>query len=675
MIHIGIDTGGTFTDLVAIDAERQRGYTAKVPSNPADPLSAILAAIHQAGIDPAEAASLILGTTVGTNALLERRGAKVVYLTTTGFEDVPFIQRGNRRHHYDLNWIKPRPFIERRYCLGVPERMDYRGRVETPLSPDNLKGLQKALERRVEGEEIDAIAVNLLFAYLNPEHELQLAKWLEQNFPGLPVSLSHQVAPVWREYERGLSTIADAYLRPLLETFIGSIDAGLREKGFRGRWALMKSNGGMRLAEDAAREPLQLLLSGLAGGVMGGKAFAGRKENLITLDIGGTSSDIAVITGGDQRYAMQYEVEFGLPLLLPTIEITTIGAGGGSIAWIDGGGFLRVGPRSAGAVPGPACYGRGGIEPTLTDANLVLGRLDPDYFLGGRVKLDRMFAEKAVGDLAERLGSTLQQAALAIVNIANDNMMNAIRLRTVEAGIDPSGYSLAAFGGAGGLQAAAIARLMNIKRVIIPPHPGLCSAFGALTADLRCDRVWTTGLQSDNVVAAELAGRVQSMTKEAEAEIRTQNYRGDIQTRLRLALRYQGQNYEHEIELPGAHIDEDVLKEAYAEFNRLHDAFYGYNLSGEVIEIVNLTVTALGKSGISIPDYAAAGTTPNQSSRPVCFTGEQVLDTPIVRRESLCPGSRLEGPAIVEESDSTTLIEPGDAINVAENGAMIIEIQ
>lgn len=675
MIHIGIDTGGTFTDLIGVDSENQRWYTAKVASTPANPLEAVLAAIEQSGIALEQTESIILGTTVGTNALLERKGAKVAYLTTAGFEDVPFIQRGNRRHHYDLGWAKPKPFLARRDCLGINERIDHRGKIETPLQLEKLTPLKETLNRGIEEQGLQAVAVNLLFSYLNPAHELALDDWLQEHFPGLSVSLSHRVAPVWREFERGLSTIADAYLKPLLSYFIAGVDKGLREKGFNGEWALMKSNGGMRLARFITEEPLQLTLSGLAGGVMGGKTYGmPSSDSLITLDIGGTSSDIAVITEGQQRYAMQYEIEFGLPLILPTIDVTTIGAGGGSIAWIDGGGFLRVGPQSAGAVPGPACYGCGGGDATLTDANLVLGRINPDYFLGGRITLNRELAERAVTNFALELDQSAEDTAMAIIDIANDNMMNAIRLRTIEVGIDPRNYCLTAFGGAGALQASAVARLLGITTVVVPPHPGLCSAFGTLTADHRADRVWTTGFNSRNLELELVQSQCHKLVQEVVDELQAQTQSEEITVAVKLALRYQGQNYEHQVSLQGSSINEPSLQQAYIEFNQLHDAFYGYNLSGEIIEIVNITVTGVTANTIHLPSFNHTNEEGKESTRPVFFSGQGFLDTKVISRYSLPVGTTLKGPVILEEVDSTTLLEPNDTLTTDPQGSLVIRL-
>ncbi|MBV9610196.1 MAG: hydantoinase/oxoprolinase family protein, partial [Acidobacteria bacterium] len=348
-VHVGIDTGGTFTDFVALDAACARWYHSKVPSTPNEPLKAILGSFDAAGVDPHCVERITLGTTVGTNALLERKGAKVAYITTAGFEDVPFIQRGNRKFHYDLHWIKPKPFINRRHSFGIPERLNYRGEPIQEIDFNALGELENQLKRMQDGAGLEAVAINLLFSYLNPAHEIRVETWLQQRFPGVPVSSSHRIAPVWREYGRGLTTIADAYLKPLLQAFLASIGEGLQSRGFSGSWSVLKSNGGTTLAAEAARDPVQLLLSGVAGGVMAGKRFGAEiASDLISLDMGGTSCDLAVITRGEQRYAAQFEVDFGLPIVVPTIDVSTIGAGGGSIAWVDRGGFLRVGPQSAG---------------------------------------------------------------------------------------------------------------------------------------------------------------------------------------------------------------------------------------------------------------------------------------------------------------------------------------
>jgi N-methylhydantoinase A len=675
-LRVGIDSGGTFTDLVALDTETGQWHTSKVSSTPKQPVTGVMNAIASSGLEIGQIGFLILGTTVGTNALIQHRGAKVAFLTTEGFEDVPFIQRGNRKFHYDLNWIKPRPFLERHQCIGIRERMDYRGRVVVALETSQLDGLQKTIRDLIESEGLEAIAVSLLFSYRNSAHEQVLGAWLADQFPKLSVSLSHQVAPVWREYERGLTTIADAYLKPLLNGFIQEMDAGLRERGFRGSWALMKSNGGTRLAHDAAQSPIQLLLSGLAGGVIGGRQFGiASTGDMITLDMGGTSCDIAVIKNGEQRYADKFDVEFGLSLTFPTVEVSTIGAGGGSIAWVDRGGFLRVGPQSAGAQPGPACYRRGGHDATVTDANLVLGRLDPNSLLAGEVKLDSERAGIALRVLADRLDLSLEETSLAILEIADENMANAVRLATVEIGIDPRGFSLVAFGGAGGLQASSIARKLGIQRVLIPPHPGLCSAFGTLIADLRSDQLLTASLRSDRVKASEINIHLEQLGAAALAELKSEKFIGKPRVISKLAMRYLGQNYEHEIEMPGTHMTDAILASALQRFEELHDRFYGYHLAGEVIEVVTIGVTAVGSSSVSLPPLAFSGRLADRvSTRLVYFQNCGFVDTRVIQRGSLAFGATLDGPAIIEESNSTTILLPDDRLTVLDSGVFSIDI-
>ncbi len=580
---------------------------------------------------------------------------------------MPFIGRGNRRSHYDLHWRKPQPFLERDRCLGVRERVDHTGQVVVPLDEEQLGAVIDELGRL----EVDAVAITFLFSYLRPDHEARAGELVRKRLPGVTVSLSHEVAPIWREFERSVTTIADAYLKPLLGSFVSSLEEGLAERGFRGRCSLLRSNGGTRIARDAASRPVELSLSGLAGGVMGGCAFAPDGADLITLDMGGTSCDIAVVSGGERRLAASYEVEFGLPLAIPAIEVSTIGAGGGSIAWVDGGGFLRVGPQSAGAVPGPAAYGRGGDRPTVTDANLVLGRIDPGFFLGGALPLDPTAAAASLAGLAAELGTSADDAALAVVRIANENMVNAIRTRTVEVGIDPRRYMLSAFGGAGPLHASAIARRLGIGQVLVPPHPGLCSAYGAATAPLRSDRVVTVNFRSGSVRATEVAAVVSSPADAAVAELRAEGFEGNPEVSASLGARYAGQNYEHAVALDGLVVTDEALAAAFARFEALHEAFYGYHLGGETIELVEVSVTAtaapVAVSAASCRDDASRSGGARSASTRACTTPSSSAAAP-------CPGATLAGPAVVEDEDATTLLEEGDTLTVLLDGTLTIDV-
>ena len=408
-LHAGIDTGGTFTDLVVLDDETGDLVVAKRPSTPAAPAQAIFDCFEAAGVDTSALASVTLGTTVGTNALLERRGARVLLLTTAGFEDVPAIGRIDKEDPYDLRRAKPEPFVARADCLGVRERIDPVGQVLTPLEDAELERVSGLVAPLIAGAEGDvALAVSLLFAFANPAHERRLAALLEERFPDTPVSVSHRAAPVWREHERTTTTVVDAYLTPVARRLAVELEAGLARRDYSGPLSIMKSNGGRMLAAAAGTQAVQMVLSGLAGGIVAGRHFglAAGVRDVVTFDMGGTSADIGLVRDGEIQYVPGFELEFGLPVATPAIDVVTLGAGGGSVAWVDDGGLLHVGPRSAGAVPGPACYGQGGEDATLTDANLVLGRIDAGSLLGGRLRLDRERAHDALARIGARGGWT-----------------------------------------------------------------------------------------------------------------------------------------------------------------------------------------------------------------------------------------------------------------------------
>ena len=707
---VGIDTGGTFTDLVAIGADGSV-RVAKAPSSPEAPLGALLSVLDKAAVPGAAIERIVHGTTVATNAVLQRRGAEVLYLTTAGFEDIPFIQRINRKSEYDLHWLKPRPLVRRRNCLPVAERVDARGEVVMPLETAAMERLATQVAERAA----EAIAVCLLFSYLNPVHELQLGAFLERRFPGIPVSLSHRVAPLWREYERSSTTLADAYLKPLLSAYCPSIGTALRERSVNAPCSLLKSDGGTTGLAQAPERPVELLLSGLAGGVIGGAHFAREAgfAQAITLDMGGTSCDVGLLLKGEPQFTTDYEIEWGLPVALPVIEVRTLGAGGGSIARIDKGGMLAVGPESAGARPGPGCYGAGGDAATVTDANLVLGRLNPDFFLGGELRLHPERAAAVIDPLARALELGREAAAQAIVDLADENMTNAIRLLTIERGIDPRDFVLVAFGGAGPLHAAAIAAKLGIRRVVVPPHPGLCSAFGAALARLRVERVRTLGLRHSEVDEAELAARFRTLLEEGRREIEAEGLRGAARERLGLSMRYAQQNYEQDVEYRFA----DGLPAAVARFHRRHEEFFGYQFPDQPVELVHLKASLAETAAEPAPALAVpasvAGTHPEPLPAPATLAAgaagapaaspPPALTTPAAdvagalpapaaaiaagvqaepqlsagvgyRRDRLPAGTELRGPAVVEELDSTTFVPDGVQLAVDRRGNLILTL-
>jgi N-methylhydantoinase A len=670
MIRVGIDTGGTFTDLVAHDDETGAVALAKVPSTPERPVGAVTAALDAAGLDPSAVAHVVVGTTIGINAVLTRTGARVLYLTTKGFEDIPFIQRISRKYHYDYRWRKPVPLVSRRDCIGVEERVDEAGNVLVPLDAEQLAEAIKGLH--VDGNRV-AIAVCYLFSYLEPAHELATREALDGH-GGPAVSLSHEVAPIWREYERGSTVIVDAYLKPLFEDYVAGLEEALSARAIAAPCSLLKSNGGHALGEEARRRPAHLMLSGIAGGAIGGAWFArsAGAEQAIMLDMGGTSCDVCLIVGGEPLYSSDYEIEYGFPVSVPGVATKTIGAGGGSIGWVDPGGFLQVGPQSAGADPGPACYGQGGEEATLTDANLVLGRLNAEFFLGGRLHLRPERAEGALDALGAELGRDPFAVASSMVRIANENMANAIRIVTVEQGIDPRDFALVAMGGAGPTHAAEIADAIGMRRVLVPPSPGLASAFGALAAPLRVDAVRSVHLLDTRVTAAELGGLYANLEGRAALDFAAQSGGRSAGVLRRVAaLRYQGQNYEQEVAVPAGELTPEALAAVFEDFARLYEGFYGYRLDGIPIELVRLQVVALGDPppvGVGAGESRSDG--PAEAERSVWFPEAGFVSAAIRRRESLSPGDELAGPLVVEEMDSTIAVPPGWRLGVLADGVL-----
>ncbi len=678
-VRIGIDTGGTFTDLIAFDTADGTVSSRKVASTPAEPLRAFLGSIEASGVAPADIAFLVHGTTVATNTMIQRAGARVGFICTAGHEDIPYIQRVNRQFLYDLTWNKPRPLlVSRRDCFGVAERITADGEVLTPLTAEAVDDL---CERLAANGELEALAVCLLFSYLKTDHERALADVLRERFPDLPLSVSHEVAPIWREYERSSTVIADAYVKPLMQGYVASLAGGLAAADIDVIWAMMKSNGGLMNADAAADHPIHLAMSGPAGGAVASRHVAGLLglENVVTIDVGGTSADVALILDGDVGYTTSYEVEWGIPAAIPLMDIHTVGAGGGSIAWVNAGGFLQVGPQSAGADPGPICYGAGGTEVTLTDANLVLGHLDPDYFCGGTMRLDGDLARRGVADMAAGLDMSSLELAHAVVEIADENMANAIRMVSIDRGHDPRHFALLAFGGAGPLHGAAVARKLHIPTLVVPPFPGSFSALGLLLGDLRVDKLWTQSFRSDRVGPAEVAERFATIARAATEELRAQGFEGGCELRYAINMRYLGQNYETEVEVPPIDaLDADgaaaQLELAYQAFHDRHRAMYEYVIADAVIEMVSFRVSAIG----AIPHPRLARVRPEsghaETTRQVHFGGEGLVDCRVLHRRAMPIDTVLEGPLIVSEEGSTTLVEPGMQLRRTPEDVLIVEV-
>ena len=673
MYRVGIDTGGTFTDFVSIDEESGELRITKTSSTPENPIEGVVNSIDRSTIGDAaaEISQLIHGTTVTTNALIERDGAEIGYITTAGFTDVPFIQRINRKGHYDLTWDKPEPLVARRNCYGVTERVDYSGTEVEPLDEARLRSVVQELM----ADGIDTYAVMFLFSYVDPSHELRAEEIILEENPDAHVSLSHRVYSKWREYERGSTTLADSYLKPDMQRYVDEFVARMDGRGIENT-AIMKSNGGIMLPEATKENPIHTITSGPAGGVISALQFGSRFDfdDLVSLDMGGTSCDISVITDGEQNYTTNFELEFGLPINVPMIDIATIGAGGGSIAWVDEGGLLTVGPRSAGAQPGPVCYGRGGTEPTVTDAHLILGRINPEFFLGGAIELEKEAAYEALASLGEQIEMSAEEAAASIIQIANNNMQNALSAELVERGYDPAGFAMVSFGGAGPLHAAELAEKAGIDHVVVPVHPGVASATGLVMADGRVDYEQTMAMRSDAYDLEAIGSTFESLTERAVTDLEREGFTGELTVSTAMGMRYLGQNYEIEVPVGFDAVTEEALSGLFDRFHDLHDGLYGFANQDEVIEIISFKVTAhQPRESPPLEKQPSAECEP-KATREVYFEGSGTVETAVYERDDLGGNAMVSGPAIVEDTDATTSIPPDATLETDEYGNILITL-
>jgi len=667
--RVGIDIGGTFTDFVAFDEANRQLKAWKNLSTPRDPIEGVMTGLKAFG-GTDEIGSIRLGTTVATNALLEGKGAVVAYLTTRGFRDVPFIGRGNRRNHYDLRWVKPKPFVKRHNAFEVNERIGPSGAVIEKLDESQVRALADAI---VAKGEIESIAVVLMHSYLAPEHEFLVKRIFAERAPGIPISISYEVLPKWKEHYRSSTTICDAFIKPVVGRQLRSISGRLKNENIRAKVVVMRSNGGEMTLDAAAEAPIQVAVSGPAGGVIASKQMAQLLDiaNLVTLDMGGTSTDVSTIVDGREKFTTDFEIEWGRPIQVPMLDIRSIGAGGGSIARIDAGGMLVVGPESAGANPGPACYRLGGRQPTVTDANVVTGRISPTNFLGGKMSLDADAARVAIQPIADHLGLPLENAALSIIHIANNNMVGALHSVLTEQGLDPRDFVLVAFGGAGPPHISDLMTDASIPRGLVPNFPGQFSALGFIMADARVDRHRTVQLNSRFFDRARAAATMSALVKECVADLAAQGHT-DVVIARSVEMRYLGQN--HELEIPAdveAFTEEEVAR-LLAAFHELHEARFGFRLSDH-IEIVNFLVTGIAKTGqlgFAEIGSAKAAATP-VSRRPVWFASGWV-ETPVYARVDLLQGHAVSGPALIEESASVTVLDPGKKITVDRYGNLLI---
>ncbi|MGE5512632.1 MAG: hydantoinase/oxoprolinase family protein [Bacteroidota bacterium] len=678
--RVGVDSGGTFTDICLMDADGSGIRVWKVPSTPDDPSRAIAGGVKEglagAGAAPKDVSYFGHGTTVATNALIQQRGVKTGLITTDGFRDLLEIGRQRRPHLYDLQCDKPPLLVTRDLRIEVPERLRHDGRIETPLD----EAAVRSAARKLKGEGVRSVAVTFLYSYIDPRHEARVREILAEEFPEAFVTCSHEVAPEFREFERLSTAVVNAYLGPVMAQYIERLGPRLDEIGLRGPRHITQSNGGVMSFATARDQAVRTVLSGPATGVVGAMKVGALSgfTNLITFDMGGTSTDVSLIESGRPKLASEMEVH-GYPLKTPMLDIHTVGAGGGSIAFIDAGGHLKVGPRSAGGDPGPVCYGRGNVEATVTDANVVLQTLNPEHLLGGRMLIDQSKAKGAVAVLADRLGLDVMATAQGIISVVTANMAKAIRLISVQRGHDPRDYTLVAFGGAGPLHSARLARELEIPRVLIPRHPGILCALGLLMTDLQTNyaqsRLMTFGrdtLSAMMDVFSDLERRAQSwfVAEAIAAE--------DRRIRRTIDMRYAGQNYELSIPMPDGLRDEALLAALQRGFQQAHQQMYGYIAPEEPIQAVTFRIEATG----AVRQAEIRQHAPAQQPLESALIGKRdvwlaepggFVFCPVYDREKLGPGHRLSGPAVIEQMDATTLVLPGQTAAVDPYLNIIVE--
>ena len=684
---IGVDVGGTFTDVMYGDTESQDIAIHKVPTTPDDPSRGVIQGMveicERFDVDRAKVDHVLHGTTIATNAVLEYKGATTGMVTTEGYRDILHIGRHQRPQHYsimqDVPW-QDQPLVQRRHRKVVPERLTPPdGAVLTPLDEDAVR--RAAQELKIAG--VEAVAVCFLFAYINPAHEDRAAEIIREEYPDCFVTTSSAVSPQFREFERFTTAAMNAFIGPKVRTYVRELEGALSDNGFKADLHVMSSNGGVATGAMVSERPVMTLLSGPAAGVLGGAMSGDRSDRnrLITFDVGGTSADIGLVVDGQFAEATARDTWIGgYPVMAPMIDIHTIGAGGGSIAHLDAGQAFRVGPRSAGAQPGPAAYGRGGDLPTVTDADVVLGRLQPGNFLGGEMNLDADAARKAVGELAEQLGMTLEAAADGVLTIINANMANAIRSRTVQKGHDPREFSLVAFGGAGPLHGVDVARDLGIPEVIIPPYPGITSAAGLLTTDLKYDAIRTEFQVSGSVDGDRLTRDFEAMRDGLAAQFKADGLdEGAVAYQRSGDLRYVGQGYELRVPVADGPVDDGSLADIFKAFEDIHTTEYGHVFEDNPIEIVNIRVTGIGQMPkIELPTLSRGGDLKDalldEAQCHFRLDGElQAVATPLYERDKLPIDVAVEGPAIVLQKDTTTVIPPGARATAQAGGNLLIE--
>lgn len=652
-MRVGVEVGGTFTDLIAVEGETVR--VAKVPSVPRSPEEGVFAALAAANIPLERVTDLVHGSTVATNAVLERKGALTAFVTTAGFRDLLLIQRQDRPRVYQLAYQKPAPVVERRDVIEIAERMLASGEAAKPL---DRSVAERVLRTALAARPFRAVAICLLNAYANPAHEQAIASIVRDLFPDLVVSCSSDISREFREYERASTTALAAYVQPIIDGYLARFESRLAREGFRGRFSIMQSNGGRLPAAAIRRNAITALFSGPAAGVTGALRQVGASgyDNLVTFDMGGTSTDVCLVTGGKPIIAPETAVD-GLPIRTPVVDIASVGAGGGSIVWRDPGGMLRVGPRSAGADPGPACYGRGGTQPTITDAHVIRGTIDPDSFLGGRMKLDVAAARAAFGTIAQQFDMSLEAIADSAIRLADANVVRAIQLISTELGRDPRDYVLAPFGGAGPLHAGRIAEELGIGTIVVPQNAGVLSAYGLLAADYTQFETVTRKLPLDThapTIVSEVFAALEARMRDRFAALGMREGLLFVRT---LQMRFVGQAFEIDVPLPEGVLSEPAIRDAFDTAHRLvyfHGG--GAGVAGKRVEVVGF------RMGASVPERCILPSNPSSSTRSprerVLYEQRERRTCKLLTRAHLAQHEAMTGPLLIEDETATIYVPP-----------------
>ncbi|MCZ6720810.1 MAG: hydantoinase/oxoprolinase family protein [Proteobacteria bacterium] len=668
-MRVGVEVGGTFTDLVAIDGDGVR--IAKVPSVPARPDEGVFAALEAGAIALNDIEELVHGSTVATNAVLERKGRPTAFLVTAGFRDILFLQRQSRTRIYDLAYAKPKPLVDRRDCIEIEERVDANGDVITPLDPERAA---HQLARSLAERPYEAVAICLLNSYVNPAHETALARLVRRDFPGLTVTCSSDVSREFREFERASTTTLAAYIQPVVDGYLSRIEERLGQQQFQGRFSVMQSNGGRLPPEAMRRNPVTALFSGPAAGVVGAVKQAGLSghSDLISLDMGGTSTDVCLIADGNPEIAGETEIG-GLPVRTPMLDIVTVGAGGGSNVWVDDGGMLRVGPMSSGADPGPACYGRGGTAPTITDAHVIRGSIQPHAFLGGKMTIDAERSHRVFEPLARRFGMSVEAIADSAIRVADSNVVRAIQLISTERGRDPRDYMLVPFGGAGPLHAARIAEELGVRSILVPPNAGVLSAYGLLAADYVRYAAETRRIPVDGTAPEKVRATFEEIKQRETQALAELGIDGRRVHGYALGMRYVGQAYEVMVDFDAdtlQHLDTKDLIERFVQCHR--KVFLHGETGSQRVEIVYFRLSTTVPTA-ALPRFVEDGAFDLPAADAEIFEAGERKRYRLVTRLSLAPGTSLDGPALIEESTSTVLLPPRWRAEIDANNNLLMQ--